>query len=83
MRITRKNILKIIFNTRCDKYKFVAISFEFINAPVTFLIIINNIFKSYLDRFVIMYLDDILIFSDTLLYNRSSKYAKPLQSDSL
>ena len=66
MRVAAKDISKIIFNIRYDKYEFVAISFEFINAFITFQIIMNNILKSYLNKFVIVYLNNILIFSNTL-----------------
>ena len=66
MRIIEKNILKVIFNIYYNKYEFIAISFKLINAFITFLIIINNIFKSFLNKFVIVYLNDILIFSNTL-----------------
>ena len=66
MRIITKNILKITFNIRYNKYEFITISFKFINAFITFQTIINNILKSYLNKFVIVYLNDILIFSNTL-----------------
>ena len=41
-------------------------SFELINALATFQIMINNIIRLYLNRFIIMYFNDILIFSETL-----------------
>ena len=40
-------------------------SFRLINAPATWQAFINNIFREYLDVFIIIYLDDILIFSKT------------------
>ena len=40
--------------------------FRLINIPVTFQQIINQVLNEYLDRFIIIYLDDILIFSDIL-----------------
>jgi predicted RecB family endonuclease len=39
--------------------------FGFINAPATWQVFINNVLREYLDVFVIIYLDDILIFSKT------------------
>jgi HD-GYP domain-containing protein (c-di-GMP phosphodiesterase class II) len=39
--------------------------FKFINTPVTWQVFINNVLREYLDIFVIIYLDDILIFSKT------------------
>ena len=66
MRVIAKDISKITFNIHYNKYEFIIMSFEFINAFATFQTIINNIFKSYLNKFVIVYLNDILIFSNTL-----------------
>ena len=40
--------------------------FRFTNIPVTIQILINNILKKYLNRFYIIYLDDILIYSDSI-----------------
>ena len=66
MRVLNKNILKIIFNIRHDKYEFIAILFEFINIFIIFQLIINNIFKFYLNKFILIYLNDILIYFDIL-----------------
>lgn len=37
--------------------------FGFKNAPVTFMDLINQVFKDYLDKFVIVFIDDILVYS--------------------
>lgn len=74
MRIIIKNISKIAFNIYHDKYEFITISFKLTNVLITFQIIINNILKSYLNKFIIIYLNDILIFS-----NISKKYIKYLK----
>ncbi|GBG87374.1 hypothetical protein CBR_g45433 [Chara braunii] len=57
---------KTAFQTRYRLYEFVVMSFGLYNAPGTFQHAINRIFHDYLDKFVIVYLDDILIFSRTV-----------------
>src|ERR1041385_2237547 len=49
--------------TRYGLYEFTVISFGLTNAPVTFSRMMNSIFMEYLDKFVVVYLDDILIYS--------------------
>jgi HD-GYP domain-containing protein (c-di-GMP phosphodiesterase class II) len=50
--------------------------FRFINAPATWQVFINNVLREYLDVFVIIYLDDILIFSKT--EEEHKKYIKKI-----
>ncbi|GBG70698.1 hypothetical protein CBR_g7997 [Chara braunii] len=57
---------KTAFQTRYGLYEFVVMPFGLCNAPGTFQHAINRIFHDYLDKFVIVYLDDILIFSKTV-----------------
>ncbi|GBG61646.1 hypothetical protein CBR_g22443 [Chara braunii] len=57
---------KTAFQTRYGLYEFVVIPFGLCNAPGTFQHAMNRIFHDYLDKFVIVYLDDILIFSKTV-----------------
>ncbi|GBG71225.1 hypothetical protein CBR_g8527 [Chara braunii] len=57
---------KNAFQTRYGLYEFVVIPFGLCNAPGTFQHAMNRIFHDYLDKFVIVYLDDILIFSRTV-----------------
>ena len=61
--IIEKNRHKIAFNTKRKKYKFCVISFELINAFAIFQIIMNDFLRFFLDRFVIVYLNDILIYN--------------------
>ncbi|GBG69398.1 hypothetical protein CBR_g4091 [Chara braunii] len=56
---------KTAFQTRYGLYEFVAMPFGLSNAPGTFQHAMNQIFHDYLDKFVIAYLNDILIFSKT------------------
>ena len=57
---------KTAFWMRYRHYKYTVMPFRLKNAPITFQWLINNTVREYLDKFVITYLDDILIYSDTL-----------------
>ena len=61
--IAMTNRYKIMFRTRYEYYEFNVIPFDLINAFVTFQSLMNDIFRDMLDICVIIYLDDILIYS--------------------
>lgn len=63
--VTKKHIPKTAFNTWYGKFKFMAISFGLTNAWTMFQSIMINIFQLYLDKFAIVYFDDIVIYSKT------------------
>jgi hypothetical protein len=61
--IKDEDISKTAFRTRYGHYKFTVVSFGLSNAPVVFMCLMNGVFRDYLDKFVIVFLDDILVYS--------------------
>jgi hypothetical protein len=63
VRIKEEDINKTTFMTRYGHYEFTIVPFGLSNAPIVFMCLMNGVFKEYLDKFVIVFLDDILIYS--------------------
>jgi hypothetical protein len=65
VRIKNEDINKKTFRSRYIHYEFVVIPFGLTNATTTFMLLMNSIFSEYFDRFMVVFIDDILVYSKT------------------
>jgi hypothetical protein len=65
LKIRELDIPKTAFRTRYGLYEYTVMSFELTNAPTYFMYLMNKVFMEYLGKFVMVFIDDILIFSKT------------------
>ncbi|TYK01903.1 putative gag-pol polyprotein [Cucumis melo var. makuwa] len=65
LRIKDGDVPKIAFRSRYGHYEFIVMSFGLTNAPTVFMDLMNRVFREFLDTFVIVFIDDILIYSKT------------------
>jgi hypothetical protein len=62
IKIRPEDIPKTAFSTRYGLYEYLVISFGLTNAPAQFMYLMNSVFMSELDKFVMVFIDDILIY---------------------
>jgi hypothetical protein len=65
LRIRELDIPKISFYTQYELYEYTMMSFGLTNAPTYFMYLMNTVFMEYLDKFVVVFINDILVYSET------------------
>ena len=63
MKVKKDDVPKKDLHTRYGHYEFLVMPFGLTNAPAVFMDLMNRIFSNYLDKFVVVFIDDIIIYS--------------------
>jgi hypothetical protein len=63
IKICLEDVPKTAFSTRYELYEYLVMSFELTNAPTHFMYLMNSVFMPELDKFVMVFIDDILVYS--------------------
>jgi hypothetical protein len=66
IKIHAEDIPKTAFSTRYDLYEYLVMSFGLTNAPAQFMYLMNSVFITELDKFVMVFIDDILVYSKNM-----------------
>ena len=65
LRVRETNVPKTTFRTRYGHFEFTVMPFGLTNAPVAFMDLMYRVFQPYIDQFVVVFVDDILIYSQS------------------
>jgi len=63
LKIRKEDVPKATFRRRCTHYDFLVLPLRITNAPAFFINLMNWVFKAYLDKFTVIFIDDILVYS--------------------
>ena len=66
IKIRPKDIPKTAFSTRYGLYEYLVMSFGLTNAPTHFMYLMNSVFMPELDKFIVVFIDDILVYSENV-----------------
>ena len=71
IKVKDEDVQKTAFRTRYGHYEYSVMPFGVTNAPGVFMEYMNRIFHEYLDRFVVVFIDDILVYSKSVADHKS------------
>jgi hypothetical protein len=66
IKIRAEDVPKTAFTTRYGLFEYLVMSFGLMNAPAHFMYLMNSVFMPELDKFVVVFIDDILIYSRSM-----------------